>query len=159
MDKIKLWYAQLDEREQKIVQGGVALLIFFIVFFGMFKPLYDSVSTMQKRVESRQSSVNKWKEAMPIILANRGQISAPGENRTLSFIVTSTTRSFNLRVSRVQEKGVEEIQVWFDNVSFNDFVSWIADIQEKYSVKIASVNIRGKDRDGSSSVDVKIQRG
>lgn len=158
MQQFKLWYAGLDEREQKIAQGAAALFVFIILIFGILKPLSNSVAIHKKKIESRQNSVSKWKEALPVIIANRGQVSGGG-NKSLSFVVTSTTRAFRLRVSRVQEKGTDEIQVWFDNVSFNDFIGWVADIQKKHQVKIASVNIRSKDRDGLSSIDVKIQRG
>ncbi len=91
-------------------------------------------------------------------MASRGGASAASSSQKLSSIVTSSTRRFNLRVSRVQEKGDTEIQVWFDNVPFNDFARWVADLNNRYQVSVASVNIRSKDRNGISSIDVKLSK-
>ena len=61
---------------------------------------------------------------MPALLANRGQVRGGNNSMPLNSIITNSTRKFNLRVSRVQEKNSDEIQVWFDNVPFNDFLRW-----------------------------------
>ncbi len=158
MQQLKTWYAGLEENEQKMVVVAAVVMALLILVFAVIKPLNNSVSTYQQKVKGRQSSVNNWKAALPVIIANRGQTSNASNNRGLSYVITSTTRAFNLRVSRVQEKGADEIQVWFDNVAFNDFIGWVADIQNRYQVKIASVNVRSKDRDGLSSIDIKVQR-
>jgi len=81
-----------------------------------------------------------------------------GSHQPLSAIVTSSTRDFNLRVSRVQEKGSDEFQVWFDNVAFNDFIRWITVLNNRYQVSVVSVNVRSKDRDGLSGIDVKLHK-
>lgn len=159
MQQIKQWYAELEESEQKIVLFGSILLAIIIFYFGLLNPLHSSVEQLQSQVKSRQNSVDRWKQAMPKILANRGQTSNAGGNQALNFIVTSTTKKYNMRVSRVQEKGNDEIQVWFDNIPFNDFIQWVSDINNKYGVTVASVNIRSKERNGLSSIDIKIIKG
>ena len=127
-----------------------------ILILGILKPLNDSVSELQIQVESRQRSVDSWKEAMPLLVANRGQVGGQSNAMPLSTVITSTAKRFNMSVSRVQEKSNDEIQVWFDNIAFNDFLRWTALIQSAHQSKVASVNIRSKDRDGLSSIDVKI---
>ncbi|TQV85497.1 type II secretion system protein GspM [Aliikangiella coralliicola] len=159
MEQLKQWFEGLENNEQKIVLAAAAFVSLMLLIFVVLKPLNDKVSSLERQVESRESSVAKWKQAMPKILATRGQASGNRSNQALSSVVTSSTRRFNLKVARVQEKGSDEMQVWFDNIVFNDFVRWSAELQNRYQVKIASVNIRSKDRDGLSSIDVKIRRG
>jgi general secretion pathway protein M len=159
MQQIKEWYASLESNDQKVVMIAGIFFSLVIIIFGILKPLNDSVTTLEQQVESRQKSVDKWKSAMPALLANRGQVRGGNNSMPLNSIITNSTRKFNLRVSRVQEKNSDEIQVWFDNVPFNDFLRWTADVQNSYQLKIDSVNIRSKDRDGLSSIDVKIKKG
>ena len=159
MQQIKEWYAGLDDNDQKVVLIAAIFFSLVILMFGILKPLNDSASKLEQQVDSRQKSVDKWKAAMPTLLANKGQASGAGNSMALSSVITTSTRKFNLRVSRVQEKNAEEIQVWFDNIPFNDFIRWTAEVQNRYKVKVASVNIRSKDRDGLSSIDVKIKKG
>ncbi len=157
MEQIKQWYSSLEQNEQKIVIIAGVFFALIILFFVLIKPLNDSVSNLEIQVESRESSVETWKQAMPQLLAAGGQVKG-SNNQALSTVVTSTTRRFNLRVSRVKENGLSEMQVWFDNVPFNDFVRWASELETKYQITIASVNIRSKDRDGLTSMDIKIQR-
>lgn len=159
MEQIKEWYEGLEQSEQRIVMVAATFFSLVILFFGILKPLNSAVSDMSSKVTSRQSSVDFWKQSMPTVLANRGRANASSSAMALSSVVTTTTRRFNLRVSRVQEKNPTEIQVWFDNVPFNDFLRWIAEIENKHQVSVASVNIRSKDRDGLSSIDIKLQKG
>lgn len=154
--QIREWYNALDSNEQRMVLVASVFFSLVLLIFGILKPLNDSVKELSIQVESRQSSVNKWKEAMPLLVANKGQNSGAGSNMPLSSVITSTAKRFNMNVSRVQEKGSDEIQVWFDNIAFNDFLRWTAQIQNAHQAKVASVNIRSKDRDGLSSIDVKI---
>lgn len=159
MQQVKQWFYGLETNEQKIVLFAAGFFSLLLLFFGLIKPLNDSVNRLQVQVDSRQSSVSKWQEAMPQLLASRGQAGQGKNNQPLSTLISSTTRRFNLKVSRVQEKKSEQIQVWFDNVSFKDFLRWSAELHGRHHLKIISVNIRSKQRDGLVSVDVKISKG
>lgn len=159
MQQLKLWYAGLEQTEQRIVLAGTTILALMIIYFGILLPIDNSVSKLQRQVDSRQKSVNNWKQALPVIMANRGQGISGSSNQPLSNIITSTSNQHNLNMSRVQEKNADEMQVWFDNVPFNNFIRWVSEIQQTYGVKVASVNIRSKDRNGLSSIDIKIRKG
>lgn len=159
MEQLKQWYEGLDNNEQRIVMLAAVFFGVLILFFGLLKPINDSLNSLQTQVNSREKSVALWKKSMPQIIANRGNTNTSSASLSLSNLVTSSTRKYQLRVSRVQEKGATEIQVWFDNVPFNEFIKWVAELENSHSISIESVNIRTKDRDGLSSIDVKIQRG
>lgn len=157
MEQIKEWYNGLPENEQRIVMIAAAFFALVILFFGILKPINDSVDRLEGQVSSRQNVVAEFKKNMPVLVANRGSArQSANNNRSLSNLVTSTTRRFQLNVSRVQEKGAAEMQVWFDNVSFNNFLRWTAELENKHKIKVESVNIRSKERNGLSSIDIKL---
>ncbi|MET1256724.1 type II secretion system protein GspM [Aliikangiella maris] len=159
MEQLKQWYNGLDSSEQRLVNIASIFVVLFILFFGILKPISDSVESIEGQIQSRERSVALWKKSMPQIIANRGAMSSSNSNIPLTNLVTSTTRQYQLNVSRVKEKSPNEMQVWFDNVSFNDFIRWVAELESRHKVSVDSVNIRTKDRDGLSSIDIKIQRG
>jgi general secretion pathway protein M len=159
MQQLKQWYKGLDQNEQKMVMMAAIFFGLVILIFAILKPLNDSVKQLQMQVDSRQASVEKWRQAMPLILSSQGSGgSNVSSDMNLSTVITSTSRQFNLSVSRVQEKNNNEIQVWFDNVAFKDFLRWTAQVKNQHGVKVAAVNIRSKDRDGLTSIDVKLQK-
>ena len=157
MEQLKQWYAGLEDNEQKIVLIASALLTLLILVFGIIKPMNDKVSSLEMKIKTKQSTISEWQTNMPKLLASKGSAQSGG-NQSLSNIVTTSTRRFNLRVSRVQEKASGEMQVWFDNVPFNDFVRWVAELNNRYQVSVATANIRNKDRNGLTSIDVKIRK-
>ena len=159
MEQLKQWYAGLEESEQRIVLIASVLLTLLIIVFGIVKPMNDKVNSLEMKIKTKQSTISEWKTNMPKLLASKGGAQVAGGGQTLSNIVTTSTRRFNLRVSRVQEKASGEMQVWFDNVPFNDFVRWVADLNNRYQVSVATANIRNKDRNGLTSIDVKIRKG
>lgn len=159
MQQIKDWYAAQDANDQRLVLFAAVFFAGLLLVFGLLKPLSDAVSEREMQLEARQRSVDSWREAMPKILASRGNGNQAGSNQALNTIVTSTSRQFSLNVSRLQEKGSNEIQVWFDNVEFNSFLRWVAELQQSYGASVESVNIRSaKERVGLVSIDVKINK-
>jgi len=158
IEHFKIWYAQLDQREQRILNiSGLFVAILFLLF-ALIKPINDKVEQLQLQVDARARSVNQWEKALPLIVSNRGQGKAGASSQALSYVITSSTNKYGLRVSRVQEKSSDEIQVWFDNIPFNEFVRWLAEIQGSHQISVASLNIRSKDRNGLSSIDIKIKK-
>jgi len=158
MEQIKAWYSGLEENEQKIVVFAGIFFCVVILFFGLIKPVNDQVKKLEMSVKGKQSMIVEWQKDLPKLMASRGRASTSNGNQKLSSVVTSSTRKFNLRVSRVQEKGANEIQVWFDNVPFNDFARWVTELNNRHKVSVASVNVRSKDRNGISSIDVKLTK-
>ena len=103
--QVKEWYTALDSNEQRMVLIASAFFSLVILVFGLLKPLSSSVSQLENQVDSRQQSVDKWKQAMPILLANKGQAQGQSNGMPLSSVITSTAKKFNMNVSRVQEKN------------------------------------------------------
>jgi general secretion pathway protein M len=158
MQQVKEWYDGLEQNEQTIVVVASIFFALIILFFGIINPLNSSVNNLERQVKARKASVAKWQQAMPQLVTSGGKVTADSSNQALSSIITSTTRRFNLRVSRVKENGSNETQIWFDNIPFNDFVRWTSELEKTYQIKVLSANIRSKDRNGLSSMDVKIQK-
>ena len=159
MEQFKEWYNGLEQTEKQLVQAASILLALLILYFALIKPLGDSVDSLQQQVKSRQSSVEQWKSNMPLLVKSRKSGGNSNATQSLSNVITSSSRRYQLRVSRVQEKNPNEMQVWFDKVPFNNFLRWVAELENKYQVTVDSVNVRSKDRDGLSSIDIKILRG
>ncbi|TQV73927.1 type II secretion system protein M [Aliikangiella marina] len=159
MEQIKEWYNSLQDSEQRIVLAASLFFGLVIVFFGIIKPINDAVSRLEGQVQSRQNTVSEFKKNMPVLVANRSAARrASNSGGSLSNLVTSSTRQFQLNVSRVQEKSPTEMQVWFDNVAFNDFLRWTAQLENRHQIRIESVNIRNKERNGLTSIDIKLVR-
>ncbi|MCF6193208.1 MAG: type II secretion system protein M [Kangiellaceae bacterium] len=156
MEPIKEWFSSLDEKDQKItIAAGIGLVI-FVVYFLLLEPLNESVDDLEKRVASQQKTVNWMKQQIPIIRGTTGVGNGNQSQLPLASVVNNTTNIYSLPVSRRDSKSPNEMQIWFDNVSFNSFLQWSSEISTKHGVTIVSVNIRSRDRNGIASINVKL---
>jgi general secretion pathway protein M len=156
MDQLKAWFNGLDEREQKITLAFSVLLAIFLLYVMLIGPINDSAASWNKKVISAQKDVNWMKKQVSLIRASKGGASISSSGMPLTSIVNTTTRKYDLPVSRRDSKSPQEMQVWFDNISFDSFLSWAAELKSKHGVTLSSVNVRSRDDDGITSINVKL---
>lgn len=156
MEQIKAWFESLDDKDQKItIVAGIAISI-FMLYFILIEPINESAGKLTREVAAKQKTVDWMKKQIPIILSNKDGGTTARSSLPLSNLVNNTTRKYSLPVSRRDSKSPNEMQIWFDNVSFDSFLSWTAEIKSKYGVTITSVNVRSRDQDGITSINVKL---
>ncbi|MFT6732631.1 MAG: general secretion pathway protein M [Polaribacter sp.] len=156
MDSIKNWFNELSEQDQKITLIAGALVSIILVYLLIISPLNEGVNKLEIEVASRIKSDLWMSQQVSIIKSNSSIGSAVGGSLPLTSIINSTTKKFNLAVSRRDSKSPNEMQVWFDNVSFDSFLRWVAEVESKHNVSVASVNIRSRENDGITSINVKL---
>jgi len=156
MEQIKAWYSSLDEKDQKISIVAAVIITLLIIYLILLSPVNDSVSSLEKEVAAKQKTINWMKAQVPIILSSKGGPSARTSNQALSSIVNTTTNRFNLPVSRRDSKSPNEMQIWFDNVSFDSFLRWSNELKTRHGVSISTANIRSQDSNGITSINVKL---
>ncbi|MDQ7048561.1 MAG: type II secretion system protein M [Enterobacterales bacterium] len=157
MDSIKEWYNALDEGEQKIVFSAAIVIGMLMLYLIVVDPVVAKVNELQNQVMSKQKNVDWMKQQLPIIMASKNPTSSnPTSALSLSAIVNRTTGNYKLPVSRRDSKSPYEMQIWFDNVNFDSFLSWASELESRYGVTIANVNVRSRDRNGITSINVKL---
>jgi general secretion pathway protein M len=156
MEPIKEWFSSLDEKDQKITIAAAVALVIFVIYFLLLEPLNASVTDLEKKVASQQKTVNWMKQQVPVIRGTSGSGISNQSQLPLASIVNNSTKTYSLPVSRRDSKSPNEMQIWFDNVSFNSFLQWSSEISTKEGITIVSVNIRSRDRDGIASINVKL---
>jgi len=156
MEQIKQWYSSLDEKDQKITIIAAIVVSLLLIYLILISPVNNAVSSIEKEVAAKQKTVNWMKTQVSIILSNKGGGSVQTSSQPLSSIVNTTTNRFSLPVSRRDSKSPNEMQIWFDNVSFDSFLRWSNELKVRHGVSITSANIRSQDSNGTTSINVKL---
>ncbi len=156
MQQIKTWFFALDEKDQKITIAVAILFTIMAFYLFLVSPMNDSVSSLESEVAAKQKTVDWMKKQIPIILSTKGGATNSKSTLALASVVNSTTNKYDLAVSRRDSKSPNEMQIWFDNVSFDSFLSWVSEVKSRHGITITSVNIRSVDRDGITSINVKL---
>ena len=156
MDPIKDWFNELSEQDQKITLIAGALVSVILVYLLIVNPLNESVNKLEIEVASKIKSDLWMSQQISIIKATGSSGRLTGSALPLTSIINNTTRKFDLAVSRRDSKSPNEMQVWFDNVNFDNFLRWVAEVESEHGVSVATVNVRSRENNGITSINVKL---
>lgn len=153
LEELKGRFAELSEREQKMVLLSVITMIFAIFYFVVYAP-------MQNSIELGKVKVNAQKEALTWVTQNANKAiqlkqsgSATGNYKgSLPQAVNQTATRQNIAITRMQPQS-DDILVWVDNAEFNSVINWLQAL-ENMGIKITEADIA----EGDGSGTVKIRR-
>jgi general secretion pathway protein M len=137
MNKVKIWFASLSEREQKLVSiaGSVAILLVF--YFGIWSPITSATADQKLAVESDKQLLSWVQEQSSRAITLRQSSNKTAFSGSLTQVVNQTTRSANIPIARMQPQG-EELSVSIDQVVFNDFLQWLKNLEDRGVIIIQS---------------------
>lgn len=137
---MKAWFLLLEDREQKFVIAAAIFVVLAVLYAGLWMPLDRSHKRVTAGVELWQQSYDQLRPLKGRIGSNSGpRISQQNLNQPLVVVVDSSlrVRKLNESLQRSQPTG-DDIRVEFENVSFDDLVLWLGDIQNQYALQVKS---------------------
>lgn len=150
---MKEWWQGLNKREQQLVASLTIVVAIFLFFTVIWQPLNDNITKSRAKV-AKQQQLALWVEQKT---AQLQQLKRNGSNAktsgSLSSVVNRTAKRQAISIARMQPKG-EELQVWIDDVPFNDFLTWLELLTTKEGIRIEAVDIAA----GSDQGTVKVRR-
>lgn len=153
MDKLKSMYLQLNVREQRLVIISAILVLIAIFYWSVWSPLNTSLERGKIAVRN-QTELLDWVQKN----ANKAIQLRSNVGKNVSFsgsllqAVNQSASRMNIAISRMQPQG-EEVQVWIDEIPFNDVLSWLQSL-EKIGISILDIDLAESDLPGL----VKIRR-
>ncbi len=145
---LKAKWESLNEREQRLVGiGGTALLV-AIFYWGLWQPLGDSMARSQKLLQKQQATNNWAKEAVVKLKSSSGTSQ---NGASLSQIINSTARRFNVQIGRMNPKG-DQLNLLVEEIVFNDLLKWIAHLEQSQGVKIINLDVSELEQPGKVRV-------
>jgi general secretion pathway protein M len=130
MEKLKKWFTSLSEREQKLVIVASGVAVVGIFYFAIWSPMSSAVENQKNALVGEKqllSWVNQQSSRAVILRQSSNKKTFSG---SLTQVVNQTTRSANIPVARMQPQG-EELVVSVDQVVFNDFLLWLAVLENR----------------------------
>ncbi len=153
------WFLQLRQREQWIVVIGSAVVLFYILFVLLWRPLQNSNEQLALRNIEAAESLD-WMRASAASLKtdaqqqNNGRTASSGN---LTQMLDSSVSKFNMQFSRFQPRGNNKAQVWFDATEFASLVAWLDELN-KQKVFATSVSFNSTQQTGKINASVALQQ-
>lgn len=152
MDKLKTYFTQLSEREQRLVLLSAVLLIVALFYWLVWSPLSQAVEKGQNAVVSQQEllvwvqkNANRAKQLQGTVKPNAKLTGSLAQE------VNQSAGRLNIAIARMQPQG-DEIQIWIDQVPFNDLLSWLQGLESK-GVSILDLSVAETNSPGQVKVN------
>lgn len=146
------WLA-LNIREQRLVIAMGSVVLFFILYSAIWKPLNNNI-------ESATSKVSRYQDLQTLVqteTARYKSFAGAGNKVTskgsLSSVVNKTAGKNKIAIERMQPQG-EDLQVWIEEVSFNQLLTWLEQLSSRENINVKSIDLSNTQQPGV----VKVRR-
>ncbi|SNY59317.1 type II secretion system protein M (GspM) [Arsukibacterium tuosuense] len=139
------WWAGLASREQRLVSIAAVVLGVGALYWFIWQPLQQGYVNKRVALTQAQLQLAKLQQALPQLQqagASEGRVGG-----SLAQIVSNSSRTYNIRVSRMQPQN-EQLQLVLEDVPFEQLLRWLAQLQSKNGVKLVSLDVANTDSSG-----------
>lgn len=147
---MKIWWQQLELREQRLVLLMSALIAIFILYSLIWQPMNESIAKHKLKIARQQELLTLVQEGgQRYQQAKRN--GATGSGGSLSSIVNRTSKLNNITITRMQPQG-DDLQIWIDEISFNQLLSWLTHLASTENLQVKGIDLNKADQQGVVSV-------
>lgn len=155
---MKTWFLGLSQRERRMVQFAIAVLVIFLIYLIVLEPISREHQNNKRNVATATETLEWMKSTSSEIIKLRGG-KVPGKARTKKFVLGVVDRSVRKSgltesMKRIQPEGDSSVRVWFENTEFDNFIQWLATMESKHDLLVNEINIEKTDSSGLVNVRV-----
>ncbi len=142
MNKLKAWYAGLQQREQRAVAFGGVILGLIILIGGILLPLQSAVSRAVKGNETRREDL-AWMRANAREIRERGGDVPADTGEAPVVLVDRIGREVGLggALRGTQPNTSGGVHVQLEAAPFDTLVTWLDTLDRKYGLAIESITV------------------
>lgn len=156
---MKAWFLSLTLRERSMVQSA-ALVAFVLLFYLLiWEPVADSYQKNKKNVAVATETLQWMNAASKEVAQLRGGGPLSDAPQGKQFILGTIDRSarkagLSSVMKRVQPEGDVGVRVWFENVVFDELITWLSTIESQHGLVVNEINI--EETESSGLVNVRL---
>jgi general secretion pathway protein M len=142
MNKLRTWYAGLQQRDQRVVAIGSIVLAFIILIGGILMPLQSAVSNAAKGTETRREDLAWMRVNAPEVRALGGQLPADtGEAPVVLVDRVGREAGLAAALRGTQPNATGGVRVQLEAAPFDTLVTWLDTLDRRYGLAIESITV------------------
>jgi general secretion pathway protein M len=136
------WLATLAPRERLMVLAGAVVVAIGILYFGIWSPLSRAHIQRAAALDSARNVATRLETAAALV-----QRSSHGgaANRSVSLLsaIDQSSKSpvLGKAPSHIQPEGDKNVNVWVEDVPFDNLVRWLADLELRFGIVVQTADI------------------
>lgn len=146
-------WLSLNSREKQLVIIMGSVVVFFILYSAIWKPLNNNISSATSKVE-RYQKLHHWVQTETVRYKSIAGSASKDKNKgSLSSVLNKTAGRNQISITRMQPQA-SDIQVWIEEVSFNQLLTWLEQLSGREGIRVKSIDLINTDQPGV----VKVRR-
>ena len=148
---MKAYWQQLEGRDKHL---AILLLSTFLLAAGywlLWQPLQTELTNTRRNISVQTQTLQEVKVLGQKITELQGGSVGRTEAGDLNQLVNRTALRNQISISRIQAKS-NAVQIWIDDVNFNQFISWLENLNKQYGIEIQNIDISAIDHNGMIKV-------
>ena len=150
---MKAHWQQLEQKEKQLISILIATLLLAGGYWLLWQPLQDNIVNTQRKVNVQTQTLADVKVLGQKITELQGGQVARVETGDLNQLVSRSAARNKIAISRIQAK-TDSLQVWIDEVDFNQLTAWLEKLNKQYAIEIQNIDLSVSDTKGM----VKVRR-
>ena len=158
---MKNWFNNLKHNEQWMIVVCGCLVAVYLLYSVIWLPMKTSQRELAiKNEQAAKTLVSVRSLAQEYqALKGLGQSNAKQSTASLASIVDSTVAANKLVMSRFQPSSTGDAQVRFENVPFNQLLSWLYQIETDHAVVVRDLSVSSGGSGGLVNVSIRVGKG
>lgn len=142
--RVLFWWQGLAQREQQLLLLCVPVLLLGAFYWLLWQPLHQAQARNAVAIQQVQQQLQALQQAAPLL---QGAAVTARSGGSLSQIISTSARSFNIRVSRMQPQN-EQLQLVLEDVAFEQLLPWLHQLYYQNGVRLVQVDVAATDKAG-----------
>lgn len=152
--KLKAWYANLQQREQRVVLIGAVALGLLLLVGAVLLPLESAVATAAKRADTRRDDLAWMRENAGEIQAAGPALLAPTSEAPV-VLVDRVGRELGLgSAMRGSQPSPTGVRVELEGAPFDVLVTWVAALDQRYGLAVESITVDRAEKPGLVNANI-----
>jgi len=164
INEIKSWWIHLSHREQRILTAGGVFLILFLLYLIIIQPVNAGLNNQINNIDAQKKLLSWMQKNVPELKSlrksgdTRQTIPAGG---LLSSVEQSLRQSQLSEAVTALEKNPDEtsqesIQLKFDKVNFDRFMTWLINFWQTYDINISQISMTRTPAAGVAQISLSL---
>jgi len=135
---MKQRWQQLTAREQQLIIVMVTVVIVFLSYSVVWRPLQQNIAKTTQKIQQRQQLLT-WVKTNTAAYRQAQQHAHLGGG-SLTSIVNRTAKANQIIVTRMQPQG-DTIQVWINEMPFEQLLTWLDQLSKQEYLQVLAIDI------------------
>lgn len=150
------WFYGREANEQTIIAILAGAILLTLLWIMIWKPIADWREVTHNRYQNAQANLD-WLNRNEQRARSAVTSAASGGDRQLLRVITQAAKAHSLQLNRVQPESAGGVSVVLQDQTFNDVLTFVAQLAENNGVAVGRAAIDGSGVPGRVNAQIQFQ--